>query len=125
MKRLNRTESPIFVLFVCSLFPKATFDIFYLSPVNRYHPKYANTYHTSLKGSWYTFKGDNSVRMFLLPFVKGSALKGKNLLPSGANSSFLEETPLSDKDCTGKQTVNLKGCLPFGANYFLFEKIPF
>ena len=29
MKCLNKTETPIFVSLVCSLFPKAIFDIYY------------------------------------------------------------------------------------------------
>ena len=31
MKRLNKTESPVFVI-LCSLFPKATFELFSLLP---------------------------------------------------------------------------------------------
>ena len=31
--------------------------------------------------------------LFSPPSEKGSALKGKNLLPKGANSFFLEQTP--------------------------------
>ena len=30
--------------------------------------------------------------LFRLPFEKGPTLKGKNLLPRGANSSLLEKT---------------------------------
>ena len=40
-----------------------------------------------------SFKGDNSIKIVLLPSIKGSTLKGKNLLPRGANSFLLEETP--------------------------------
>ena len=42
----------------------------------------------TLKGNGYTFKGDNSFELFLLPSEKESALKWKNLLPLGANSFF-------------------------------------
>ena len=40
--------------------------------------------------NWYIFKGDNSLKFVLLPSEKGSTLKGKNLLPRGANSFLLE-----------------------------------
>ena len=47
------------------------------------------------KGNKYIFKGDNSVVYMLLPFDKwvfplknGSSLKGKHLLPKGANASL-------------------------------------
>ena len=36
--------------------------------------------------------GGISVKLFYLPSEKGSAVKGKNLLPLGANSFLLEQT---------------------------------
>ena len=33
----------------------------------------------------------------IIPFWKGSTLKGKNLLPWGANSSLLEQTPFKQE----------------------------
>ena len=41
----------------------------------------------------YIFKGDQSDKWILLPSEKGPTLKGKNLLPIGANSFLLEEIP--------------------------------
>ena len=41
-------------------------------------------------GKCISFKGGNSVKIVLPPFRKGSTLKGKNLLPLGANSFLLE-----------------------------------
>ena len=35
-------------------------------------------------------RGGNSVKVFCISSEKGSTLKGKNLLPLGANSSLLE-----------------------------------
>ena len=43
----------------------------------------------SFKGNEYTLKADS----VFLPSEKGSALKGKNLLPWGANSFLLENYP--------------------------------
>ena len=40
----------------------------------------------------YTVSGSNSAKI-VLPFEKGSTLKGKNLLPRGANSFLLKLTP--------------------------------
>ena len=42
------------------------------------------------KGDLYNLRG---VKIDFAPTYKGSALKGKNLLPMGANSFFLEQTP--------------------------------
>ena len=42
-----------------------------------------------LKTTGYIFKGGNSVITILLPSEKESTLKGKNLLPRGANSFLL------------------------------------
>ena len=44
----------------------------------------------TFQGQLIHFQGDSSVKLILLPFEKGSALKGKNLLPLGANSFALE-----------------------------------
>ena len=44
----------------------------------------------SFKENECTFRGGNSVKMVLPPSEKGSILKGKNLLPEGANSFLLE-----------------------------------
>ena len=49
----------------------------------------SNNQH-KIKGNGYTFREDNSVKMFCLSSEKGSTLKEKNLLPRGANS-FLSE----------------------------------
>ena len=45
---------------------------------------------TVLKANGYTLQGGDSIKMILLPSEKGYTLKGKNLLPWGANS-FLSE----------------------------------
>ena len=45
-----------------------------------------------LKGNGYTSEDDISIR-FCFPSEKGSTLKGKNLLPLGANSFLLELNP--------------------------------
>ena len=45
----------------------------------------------TFKVNGYTFKGDNSVKMGCLLSEKSSSLKGKNLLPLGANSFLLEK----------------------------------
>ena len=42
-----------------------------------------------IKGTGYTFRGGNPVKLFCLPSEKGPSLKGKNLLPLGANSFLL------------------------------------
>ena len=47
----------------------------------------------SFKSSWYTFRETTLVKLFF-PSEKGSALKWENLLPLGANSFILEQTPL-------------------------------
>ena len=43
----------------------------------------------NLKDNRHTIEGDNSVKIVFLPFKKRSTLKGKNLLPLGANSFLL------------------------------------
>ena len=43
-----------------------------------------------LMGIWYTFRGKGINNLGRLPFEKRSTLKGKNLLPLGANSFLLE-----------------------------------
>ena len=60
-------------------------------------------------------KGDNSVKVILHPSVKGSILKGKNLLPWawGANSFLLEQTPFQ-KDVQECKSEVIKSC------FFLF-----
>ena len=40
------------------------------------------------KGIGYVFKEGYTFKIVWIPFEKGSILKGKNLLPSGANSFF-------------------------------------
>ena len=55
-------------------------------------PLYINR-STMFLWNWYTFKKDNSVKIVLLPSEKRSTLKGKNLLPLGANSFLLGLTP--------------------------------
>ena len=53
-----------------------------------------------------------SARIGLSPYCKGSTLKGKNLLPLGANC-FLSELALFRRGlCTGRKTVCHKSCLP-------------
>ena len=47
----------------------------------------------TVMGSWNTFWGGNSGKIVLSSTKKGSTLKGKNLLPMGANSFLLEWTP--------------------------------
>ena len=42
------------------------------------------------KDNWYTFRGGNTIVITLPPFEEGSTLKGKILLPMGANSFLLE-----------------------------------
>ena len=58
-----------------------------------------------LKGNEYTFWGDTSVKLFCSG--KGSILKGKNLLPLGANSFVLEYIPFQKGLCVqeSKQEV--------------------
>ena len=51
-------------------------------------------WYINLKGSSYTFKGDNSIKTLLPQYWKGSSLKGNNLLPLGANHFLLKKTPL-------------------------------
>ena len=43
-----------------------------------------------LRKNGYIFKENNFVKIILLSSEKGSTLKGKNLLPLGANSFLLE-----------------------------------
>ena len=43
----------------------------------------------TMKGSEYTYNRGNYVKIIWLPSEKGSTLKGKNLLPVGANSFLL------------------------------------
>ena len=47
-------------------------------------------FHLPLKGNGYTLRGGNSFKIVLLPSEMVSTLKGKNLLPLGAKSFFLE-----------------------------------
>ena len=49
-------------------------------------------FYLTLKGNGYTFRDGNSVKILSPVSEKGSALKGKNLLPLGANSFLLDET---------------------------------
>ena len=64
-----------------------------------------------LDGKWYTFKGDKSVKIVLLPCVMGSALKEKNLLPWEQILSF-KSRPLSEGGwCKGRQTWSHKSSL--------------
>ena len=72
-----------------------------------YYFLYGMLYLIIFKGNGYTLKGDNSVIDFAC-FEKGSALKGKNLLPMGANSFLLEKIPL--QKYLGLQEVT--SCLP-------------
>ena len=44
---------------------------------------------TGIKETGYTFGGGNLSKKNLPPSEKGSTLKGKNLLPTGANSFLL------------------------------------
>ena len=48
-------------------------------------------------GKEYIFDEGNSVKVILLPSVKGSTLKGKNLLGSGANSSLVRAGPFQKR----------------------------
>ena len=58
---------------------------------------------TTLEGYGYSFREDNTFKNIFPPFLIGSTLKGKNLLPSGARS-FLLGRPLFRGDlCAGKQ----------------------
>ena len=52
--------------------------------------------HNVIKGDAYIVRVGNSVKLILLPSEKESSLKGKNLLPVGANSFLLEKTPLAE-----------------------------
>ena len=53
-------------------------------------------------------------KKYHLPSVMGSILKGKNLLPLGANSFLLEKTPFQKALwCAGKQTESHRSCLPY------------
>ena len=45
-------------------------------------------------GNECTVRGATLSKSFCFPSEKGSTLKGKNLLPLGANSLLLEEIPL-------------------------------
>ena len=74
------------------------------------------------------FQGRLLLELFSLPSEKGCTLKGKNLLPRGANSFLLEYTPLQKLgrkffpfrehpfsggvSCSGKQTGSHTHCLP-------------
>ena len=46
-----------------------------------------------VKGNGYTLMKGNSVNSFCFPSEKRSTLKGRNLLPLGANFFLLEKTP--------------------------------
>ena len=49
-----------------------------------------------LKGKRHTFKGDNSIKIILLPSEKGFTLKGKNLLPKGSKFFPFRVNPFSE-----------------------------
>ena len=55
------------------------------------------------KGKGYCFKGSNSFKIVFLPSGKGSSIKGKNLLPVGANSFLLEKTPFQKLMCQNQR----------------------
>ena len=62
-------------------------------------------YPLALNKDGYTFKGENSVKLFLLPSKKGSTLNGKTLSPLGAIFFLIRVDALSEGGwCTGKQT---------------------
>ena len=54
----------------------------------------------------------NLSELFQLPSEKGSTIKGKNLLPFGANSFLLELNSLKKGWCARKQTGSQIICLP-------------
>ena len=54
--------------------------------IDKFCTCYSVTMIINFKGNQYTFKGDNYLKIVLAPFWKGPTLKGKNLLPRGANS---------------------------------------
>ena len=52
-------------------------------------------------------------KLILLPSEKGSSLKGKNLLPLGANSILLEKTSFQKRICVQESKPEaIKSCLP-------------
>ena len=67
-----------------------------------------------------------SVKMTLFLFEKGSTLKGKNLLPGGANSFLLELTPIRKglNVQEDKQEDN-KICLPYEKRQLNLHLYPF
>ena len=44
----------------------------------------------NVMGNWYTFKGDNSIKIAFAPFWKGVYSKKKEFAPKEANSFLLE-----------------------------------
>ena len=51
-----------------------------------------NNFERDMKGQISTIKGDNSIKIVLLPSEKLSTLKGKHLLPSEKGSTLQEIT---------------------------------
>ena len=76
-----------------------------------YYFLYSMLYLIIFKGNGYTLKGDNSVIDFAC-FEKGSTLKGKNLLPVGANSFLLEKIPLQKCLDLQESKQEVTSCLP-------------